>query len=246
MPNYKKTEELFLAAGYKPPLPPDSSERYPHGTLVYQKPQAQIDDELFYAKVTNPHTNTFYQIQDLPLEYRQNNNNNNNNKTYPIREVKQIIRIARTDGTEWLKSRGRIVAMDKLGNEVEHSFTDPEVYFEPKLEYGYKPQDPKNPDGPKQRVLLSASTNEQDLDRKKYTLPYNEKNFNDLFKQRPGKSAETVSLSIYEEGSSEKPRQVTLEEIKAPAFDALWEDKITPRFKLDRSFNDNLNGSHIK
>jgi hypothetical protein len=120
------------------------------------------------------------------------------------------------------------------------------VYFEPKLEYGYKPQDPKNPDGPKQRVLLSASINEQDLDRKKYTLPYNEKNFNDLFKQRPGKSAETVSLSIYEEGSSEKPRQVTLEEIKAPAFDTLWEDKITPRFKLDRSFNDNLHGSHIK
>lgn len=243
MPDYKRTQEIFVANGYKLPLPPDSKERYPPGTLIYQKPQAQIDDELFYAKVTNPHTNTFYQIGDLPIEYRQNNREN---KTYPIRQVYQIIRIARTDGTEWLKSRGRIVAMDKLGNEVEHSFTDPEVYFEPKLEYGYKPQDPKNPDGPKQRVLLSASINEQDSDRKRYTLPYNEKNFNELFKQRPGKSSDTVSLVIYEEGSSEKPRQVTVEEIKAPAFDTLWEDKITPRFKLDRSFNDNLHGSHIK
>jgi hypothetical protein len=243
MPDYKKTKALFLAAGYKLPLPPDSKERYPPGTLIYQKPLGQIEDELFYAKVTNPHTNTFYQPQDLPIEYRQNMENN---KTYPIKEVNQIIRIARADGTEWLKSRGRIVGLDKLGNEVEHTFTDPEVYFEPKLEYGYKPQDPKNPDGPKQRVLSSASINEHDLDHRKYTLPFSEKNFNDLFKQRRGKSAESVSLVIYEEGSSEKPRQVTLDEIKSPAFDSLWEDKITPRFKLDRSFNDNLQGSHIK
>jgi hypothetical protein len=242
MPNYKKTEELFLAAGYKLPLPPDSKERYAPGTLIYQKPLAQLDDELFYAKVTNPHTNTFYQLEDLPIEYRQNKES----KIYPIRQVYQTIRIRRMDGTEWLKSRGRIVGLDRLGNEIEHSFTDPEVYFEPKLEYGYKPKDPRNPDGPKERVLISASINERDLDRKKYTLPYNEKNFNDLFKQRPGKSAETVSLSIYDEGSSEKPRQVTVDEFKAPSFDTLWEAMITPRFKLDRSFNDNLHDNHIK
>jgi hypothetical protein len=47
MPDYKKTEELFRAQGI---------------LHLYKKPQAQIDDELFYAKVTNPHTNTFFQI----------------------------------------------------------------------------------------------------------------------------------------------------------------------------------------
>jgi hypothetical protein len=66
-----------------------------------------MDDELFYAKVTNPHTNTFFQIDDLPIEYRQNKEN----KPYPIKEVYQIVRIGRMDGTQWLKSRGRIVGL---------------------------------------------------------------------------------------------------------------------------------------
>jgi hypothetical protein len=48
----------------------------------------------------------------------------------------QIVHIRRSDGTEWLKSKGKIVGLDKAGNEVEHSFTDPEVYFEPIIEYG--------------------------------------------------------------------------------------------------------------
>ena len=39
------------------------------------------------------------------------------------------------DGTEWLKSRGRIVGLDKLGNEVEHSFTDPELFYKPQTRY---------------------------------------------------------------------------------------------------------------
>lgn len=39
------------------------------------------------------------------------------------------------DGTEWLKSRGRIDALDKLGNEVEHSFTDPELFYKPWTQY---------------------------------------------------------------------------------------------------------------
>jgi hypothetical protein len=39
------------------------------------------------------------------------------------------------DGTEWLKSRGRIVGLDKVGNEVEHSFVDPELYYKVKRAY---------------------------------------------------------------------------------------------------------------
>ncbi|HEX5977007.1 MAG TPA: hypothetical protein VFY68_07000 [Nitrososphaeraceae archaeon] len=32
-------------------------------------------------------------------------------KKYPNREVLQIIRVKRVDGTEWLKSRGKIVGL---------------------------------------------------------------------------------------------------------------------------------------
>jgi hypothetical protein len=69
MPDYRKTEELFKATGV---------------LHLYKKPLGQLDDELFHAKVTNPDTNAFYQISDLPLEYRKNLQQN---KSYPIREV---------------------------------------------------------------------------------------------------------------------------------------------------------------
>jgi len=51
-------------------------------------------------------------------------------------------------------------------------------------------------------------------------------------------------LSYYESGFvmpilalNEKPRQVSIDEFKAPGFDTSRED---PNSKLDRSFNDNL------
>jgi len=47
----------------------------------------------------------------------------------------RLTRIRRHDFSEWLKSKGRIVGLDKLGNEVEHSFTDPEVHFTPWTRY---------------------------------------------------------------------------------------------------------------
>jgi hypothetical protein len=90
LPDYRKTEDLFIAEGI---------------AHLYKKP-GQLDDELFYTKVINPETNTFYQISDLPLKYRKNLQQN---KIYPLREVYQIYRLKRLDGTEWLKSRGRIV-----------------------------------------------------------------------------------------------------------------------------------------
>jgi hypothetical protein len=114
MPDYRKTEELFKAEGV---------------LHLYKKPLGQLDDELFYAKVTNLATNTFYQVSGLPLEYRKNLQS----KTYPVREVYQIYKIKRVNGSEWLKSRGRIVGLDRLGNEVEHSFTDPEMFYKPEL-----------------------------------------------------------------------------------------------------------------
>jgi hypothetical protein len=82
---------------------------------------------------------------------------------------------------------------------------------------------------------------------REYTLPFNSKNFEQLFKQRHAQSPASVSLSIYEEGSSEGPRQITnTEKFKNIPFDYLWTEAITPRFKFDRNYGDNLQDSHIK
>ena len=68
-----------------------------------------LDDELFEVKVISPDTETFYQLSDLPVGYRKLEEG----REYPVRQVLQIYRIKRADGTEWIKSRGRLVGLDK-------------------------------------------------------------------------------------------------------------------------------------
>jgi len=227
MPDYQRTEQMFKSEGIE---------------HLYKRPLGQLDDELFHAKVTNPETATFYQISDLSLDYRKNLKN----KTYPVREVYQIIRIKRVDGTEWLKSRGRIVGLDRLGNEVEHSFTDPEVYFKPWTQYAMVDIDSKDSSKGKERKCVAAGINELKPELKEYTFAFSPENFDVLFKQRPGQSNESVSLAISHEGSSEKPRQITnIEQFRNSSFDDIWQEAITPKYKLDRSYKDNLEDSHI-
>jgi hypothetical protein len=123
MADHKKAQKIFDELGI---------------SNKYKKPLDQVDDERFYAQTTNPDTQSHYKISDLPVEYRSfldSDSNPNRGKTYPFRHVNQIIRIKRLDGTEWLKSRGSIVGLDKLGNEVPYSFTDPELFYRPKVRY---------------------------------------------------------------------------------------------------------------
>ena len=54
----------------------------------YKKPPEQQDDERFYSQATNPDTGTFYKLSDLSLAYRKFGEE----KTYPIRQVNQIIK----------------------------------------------------------------------------------------------------------------------------------------------------------
>jgi hypothetical protein len=105
----------------------------------------------------------------------------------------------------------------------------------------------KNPDGPKVRACIAAGLNEQMLNFKKYILPFNTKNFEELFKQRASQSPSSVSLVIMEEGATEGPRQIAYaERFKNTPFEDLWQEAITLKFKLDRRYNDNLEASHIK
>ena len=71
--------------------------------------------------------------------------------------------------------------------------------------------------------------------------------FENLYKQRPTKDSSSVSMVILADGSSERPRQITsVEKFSKTPFDDLWQEAITPRYKLDRSYGDTLEASHIK
>jgi hypothetical protein len=227
MPDFKKTQKIYEEQGI---------------SHLWKQPLELLDDELFEAKVTNPDTKTYHQISDLPVEYRMLGEN----KRYPLREVFQIIRIKRADGTEWLKSRGKIVGLDKAGNEVEHSFVDPEMFYKPVTRYEFRKNDPKNEYSHSERVCVEAGINPHDNRYTEYTLPFNEENFQNLYKQRSTESSSSVSMVIWAEGASDRPRQITDPELfsKKP-FDDLWQEAITPRYKLDRSYKDNLEASHI-
>jgi hypothetical protein len=50
------------------------------------------------------------------------------------------------------------VGLDKAGNEVEHSFTDPEMFYKPLTRHEFK-RDPKNEYSPMERVCVEAGLN---------------------------------------------------------------------------------------
>jgi hypothetical protein len=227
MPDYRRTQKIFEEQGL---------------SKLFKKPLELLDDELFDAKVLNPDTKTYNQVSDLPVEYRKLGES----RKYPVRQVLQIIRIKRADGTEWLKSRGGLVGLDKAGNEVEHSFVDPEMFYKPVTRYEFRKNNPKNEYSHSERVCVEAGINPHDNRYTEYTLPFNEENFQNLYKQRPTESSSSVSMVIWAEGASDRPRQITdPEHFAKREFDEMWQEMITPRFKLDRSYRDNLEDIHI-
>jgi hypothetical protein len=117
MPDFKKTKLLFEEQGLM---------------KFWKRPGELLDDELFAQKVQHPN-GKYIQIADLPVEYRKSEIDPNNK--YPIRYVLQIKRIKRHDGSEWLSSSGSIVGLDRAGNEVPHSFYNPEKYYKPITRY---------------------------------------------------------------------------------------------------------------
>jgi hypothetical protein len=153
----------------------------------------------------------------------------------------------RLDNTEWLKSRGKLVGLDKAGNEVQHSWMDPELFYKPITHHEFKRKDPKNDFSPMERICVEANINPLDYRYTEYTLPFTEENFEKLYKERPTAAPYSVSLVIMIEGSSEQPRQITsVEKFSKTPFDDLWQEATTPRYKLDRSYGDVLEASHIK
>jgi hypothetical protein len=97
------------------------------------------------------------------------------------------------------------------------------------------------------RTCVSADPNPTTLENIEYALPFNVKNFEQMYKQRSSSSTGSVSLVIKLEGSNEGPRQIdNPEKFKNTSFDDLWVVATTPKFKLDRGFGDNLQDNQYK
>jgi hypothetical protein len=225
MSNFQKTEACYAEEKYK-----------------YQKPVEQQGHELWYQKVTNPDTGTFYKISDLQIGTRKIKED----KPYPIKHANQIIRIQTADNKEWLASRQQWTAVDSQGNEITKSFNDPEVWDKPVFNYGMKPVDKKKPDGPKEHAAIELKGY-----KKQYDLPFNKQNLKKLYDMRPAESPKSVSLSIlrkgYDDITIEHPFQiVSYEDFANKPFDELWDYMSTPKYRLDRSYKDNLEASHIR
>ena len=224
MVNFQQTEAIY------------ASEKF-----EYKKPVEYLGQQLWFQKVTNPATDTFYQISDLPIEWRRNKEN----KPYPIKHANQIIRMKTADGKEWLKSKQQWIAVDSQGNEIMKAFNDLEVWEEPIFEYGMKPKDPKNPDGPKEHAVIGV----KDF-KKQYSMPFNEKNLKSLYDMRPGKEPSSVSLILLRIGYDDIPKDhpyliENYEDFANRPFDELWDHVSTPKYKLDRSSRDTLEASRI-
>ena len=145
------------------------------------------------------------------------------------------------------KKQRKVGRTRQAGNEVEHSFVDPEMLYKPVTRYEFRKNDPKNEYSHSERVCVEAGINPHDNRYTEYTLPYNEENFQNLYQQRPTESSSFVSMVIWAEGASDRPRQITnMEEFSKKPFDDLWQEAVTPKYKLDRSYGDNLAASHIR
>jgi hypothetical protein len=75
------------------------------------------------------------------------------------------------------------MGLDRLGNEVEHSFTDPEIYYKPWTQYSMLDKDSKDSSKGRERKCVAAGINELKPELKEYTLPFSTENFEVLFKE---------------------------------------------------------------
>ncbi|MDQ3840564.1 MAG: hypothetical protein M3297_15000 [Thermoproteota archaeon] len=87
--------------------------------------------------------------------------------------------------------------------------------------------------------------------KKQYDLPFNQKNFKTLYDMRPSSEPSSVSLSImrteYDGNRIDWPYQIEkYEDFANRPFEELGDYMSTPKYRLDRSARDNLEGSHIK
>jgi hypothetical protein len=161
---------------------------------------------------------------------------------YPYKEIWEIYRIKAVNSSEWMKSRFMIYGLDSLGNELNLAVLDSEMFNEVIPVYDLKPENPK--DNPRFKDTKMVRVIDRVETRKKYTEPFNPETVQKLY---DGPKYEGKCNLVVINESSDHPGfgNIPLEHFKSMPFDELWEMLTTPKFKMDRSYGDNLNNSHI-
>ncbi|MGI0002460.1 MAG: hypothetical protein ACRD42_05215 [Nitrososphaeraceae archaeon] len=217
-------------------------EELPEYYQIYKKEQG------WYERVKSPKTGDFNQAEDLirresvTADWTPPRTSKGKAVKYPIHETSELIRKRLVDGTEWLLSRQMWYGLDSLGNEVNISMNDKEKYDETRPQYVLRPEDPKaNPQLKNTKMVRTIDRLERNI---KYTLPFNAKEAQRLYDMKNGK----ISLCVIDEsgGVGDHPPVTvpSFEHFKMP-FQELWEMVTTPKYKMDRSYGDNLDNSHI-
>jgi hypothetical protein len=227
MVNYQKTEQAF------------NSEPNKHHNIKYEKHPQQKQEERFFAVIKNPTTGNYIQYKDLASDYRTDDSKAN--KVYPVVRVIQLIRVKTPDNREWVKSKQEWIGLDSAGNEVDESFTDPEIWDKPIFKYKMMPRD-HSPNSPLERRAVDYTL------KPEYTKPFTKENVKELYAKANPNAVSLVIQRVDTNGmSAGHPYLIDkYQDFVGKSFDELWDYMSTPKFKLDRSYEDNLEANHIK
>jgi hypothetical protein len=131
--------------------------------------------------------------------------------------------------------------LDQVGNEVNISMNDKEKYDDVLPVYTLKPENPK--DDPRFRDTKMIRVIDRLESRIKYTEPFNAETAQKLWDMKNGK----CSLCVIDESGGDYPPVTvpSFQHFKSTPFDELWEMVTTPKYKMDRTYGDNLDNSHI-
>jgi hypothetical protein len=206
-----------------------------------------LKEKAWYEKVKSKKTGEYYQAEDLvkrelvPEDWQcPDKDKEGNPLKYPLKSVNEIIRKRLVDGSEWIISRQMWRGLDQLGNAIDISMNDKETFDDVLPIYTQKPEDPKaDPNRRDTKMIRVIDRLEQ---RIKYTEPFTPETAQKLYDMKNGK----CGLVVIDGSSDHPPVSVpSFEHFKNRPFDELWEMVTTPKYKMDRSYGDNLDNSHI-
>jgi hypothetical protein len=188
-------------------------------TGEYYQANELIRRDMVSSKWTPPHVNE----KGEPLEY-------------PLKYVTGIYRVRIADMSEWLLSTETWYGLDVYGNSLNISMDFKQRYDDIRPVYANKAKNPKDRD-PEMILEIISITHSM-----KYTLPFTPENFDTLYAKKNSKC-----ILVLKDESRDKPPYAldSYEHLKTREFDELWDWVSVPRTKLDRSYGDNLEASHI-
>jgi hypothetical protein len=220
--DYDKTSELY--------------QKYGQAKAWNQVPDKNRHEKekAWYEKVKSKRTGAFYQADELikrelvPEEDWEPPYGKE--VEYPIKHVNEIIRKRVADGSEWLLSRQMWHALDQIGNTIDISMNDKEMYNDVLPIRTLKPENPK--DNPRFRDTKMVNVIDRLEKRMKYTEPFTPETVQKLYDMRNGE----CTLVIINEIGDHNPYEVTsLEAFKTRPFEELWEMVTTPKYKMEPS-----------